>query len=128
MKKIISFLIISFSSSFFYSQFNNEIYEKIKGKWEYKVFSDSIGFPMIDGIKTENKILLESIEFDKNNSFKAKSKTQNYNGKWYIFGKNLILNYNNKNSILYEIMRLNNSRLELKEEGMLIPNLGYDKK
>ncbi|WP_312824261.1 hypothetical protein [Epilithonimonas sp.] len=125
--KNITILIILFSSNLFYSQFNKKVDDKIEGKWNFNVFSDSIGFPMIDGIKTENKISLESIEFKKNNIFKANNKKEKFNGKWYAIGNNLILNFNSTTSILYEIMRLNNSRLELKEEGMLTSNLGFDK-
>ena len=126
MKKILYLVLLS--TNFLSAQFNPESDKKIKGKWEFKVFSDSIAFPMIDGIKTENKIFVDKLEFKNNNIFTSKSKGEKINGQWTILGNNLILNFENKTSILYEIMRLNDSRLELKEEGMVVSNLGYDKK
>lgn len=100
----------------------------IKGKWVFKVFNGSIAFPAIPEIqiKTKNKLFLTSIEFTEK-TFAAKNETDKVSGKWIIIGNNLILNFSNKISLLYEIMRLNSERLELKEEGMLVPNLGYDR-
>lgn len=101
----------------------------IDSKWEFKVFSDTIAFPNIPEIelKTKNKVFFKSIEFTEKN-FKAKTDSGILDGKWILIGNNLQLNFSNKISLLYEIMRLNSERLELKEEGMLISNLGYDRK
>ena len=101
----------------------------IDSKWEFKVFSDTIAFPNIPEIelKTKNKVFFKSIEFTEKN-FKAKTDSGILDGKWILIGNSLQLYFSNKISLLYEIMRLNSERLELKEEGMLISNLGYDRK
>ncbi len=116
------------SNNLLFSQ-QNKRENLIIGKWEFKVFSDTIAFPDIPeiDIKTNNKIFMNSIEFT-DKTFSAKNKSDKFNGKWIIIGNNLILNFSNKTSLLYEIMRLNNERLELKEEGLLIPNLGYQRR
>ncbi|WP_263602450.1 lipocalin family protein [Chryseobacterium sp. PET-29] len=127
MKNILPFFFI-FLSSFLMSQKQNSE-NLIKGKWNFKVFDDTIAFPILPeiNIKTSNKIFLHSIEFaDK--TFSAKNKLDKFKGKWVVLGNHLILYFSNKVSILYEIMRLNNDRLELKEEGMLVPNLGYQRR
>lgn len=127
MKNILPFFFI-FLSSFLMSQKQNSE-NLIKGKWDFKVFDDTIAFPILPeiNIKTSNKIFLHSIEFaDK--TFSAKNKLDKFKGKWIILGNHLILYFSNKVSILYEIMRLNNDRLELKEEGILVPNLGYQRR
>ncbi|SHF38498.1 lipocalin-like domain-containing protein [Chryseobacterium takakiae] len=127
MKKIFPFFFI-FLSSFLMSQ-KQDRKNLIKGKWDFKVFDDTIAFPILPeiNIKTSNKIFLNSIEFE-DNTFSAKNKLDKFEGKWVILGNNLILYFSNKVSLLYEIMRLNNDRLELKEEGMLVPNLGYQRR
>jgi hypothetical protein len=126
MKNLLSLLFI-IVNGFLFSQMQDR-QNLIKGKWEFKVFSDSIAFPDIPEIqiKTKNKLFLTSIEFTEK-TFTAKKETDKVSGKWIIIGNNLILNFSNKISLLYEIMRLNSERLELKEEGMLVPNLGYDR-
>lgn len=127
MKKIFPFFFI-FLSSFLMSQ-KQDRKNLIKGKWDFKVFDDTIAFPILPeiNIKTSNKIFLNSIEFE-DNTFSAKNKLDKFEGKWVILGNKLILYFSNKVSLLYEIMRLNNDRLELKEEGMLVPNLGYQRR
>lgn len=127
MKNILSFIII-FLSSFLLSQ-QKDSENLIKGKWDFKVFDDTTAFPILPeiNIKTSNKIFLNSIEFE-DKTFSAKNKLDKFDGKWIVLGNHLILYFSNKVSLLYQIMRLNNDRLELKEEGMLVPNLGYQRR
>jgi hypothetical protein len=74
MKKLLSLLFI-IVNSFLFSQMQDR-QNLIKGKWEFKVFSDSIAFPAIPEIqiKTKNKLFLTSIEFTEK-TFTANNET-----------------------------------------------------
>lgn len=126
--KAIAVVLFLFYNSLAFGQIRDDK-RLIDSQWEFKVFSDTIAFPNLPEVefKTKNKIFFKSIMFTEKN-FTAKTDTGILNGKWILLGNNLQLNFSNKTSLLYEVMRLNSDRLELKEEGMLISNLGYDRK